>query len=200
MIVFENIETGHTLGIKFEDEGFHEAKLSAAINSSNLSVNADRGQDYGWRLAPEQQAILEEWEEDIEMVEKVSRHCDVMIDDLTHAHFLSYMAYLEYRGVSQEKMGKGGRREAQSDYEARVAALREAKNAEPVAAFDPEKLKTEDEALESFMSGEMTGDGGGDKVMDESTELDLAEVEKIEVPKDKNIVIQSTPAKKTAKK
>lgn len=46
-IPFFSIRTGET------HYGKLEATISAYINSSNMGINASRGQDYGWRLAPE---------------------------------------------------------------------------------------------------------------------------------------------------
>jgi len=46
-IPFFSIRTGET------HFGKLEATISAYINSSNMGINASRGQDYGWRLAPE---------------------------------------------------------------------------------------------------------------------------------------------------
>lgn len=46
-IPFFSIKTGET------HYGKLEATISAYINSSNMGINASRGQDYGWRLAPE---------------------------------------------------------------------------------------------------------------------------------------------------
>lgn len=46
-IPFFSIRTGET------HYGKLEATISAYINSSDIGINASRGQDYGWRLAPE---------------------------------------------------------------------------------------------------------------------------------------------------
>ena len=179
MIVFENILTGETIGISRETEGkFYRAKLSAAINSSNMSVNADRGQDYGWRLSPEQQALIEEWEADPSMVDTVSKWSEVMVDALTHTEFLSYLLYQQEKGLSPETSDVAQRRASQQAYEARVAALRSGKP-EPVAPFNPQIARGQ-ETLEQFLSGELTGDASGDKEEDiEVTDESLAELDKV---------------------
>lgn len=46
-IPFFSIKTGET------HYGKLEPTISAYINSSDMGINASRGQDYGWRLAPE---------------------------------------------------------------------------------------------------------------------------------------------------
>lgn len=145
MIVFENIDTHETIGIDRESGGKHyRSKLAAVMNSSNLHPNADRGQDFGYRLIPEQQALIEEWENDPEMIDKVSSWSKVMVDDLTHAEFLSYLLYQQELGKSPEKADVAIRRSNQQDYEARVAALRTTPRAmrpfqdkEPVTQLTP---------------------------------------------------------------
>lgn len=124
-IIFENIDTGDTIAIDRALEGkFYHSKLSAAINSSNLSINADRGQDMGWRLQPEQQAMIEEWEQEPSMIDKVSTFTRVPLDALSHADFLSYMLHQQELGQSEERSELAARRDNQLAYDARVAALK----------------------------------------------------------------------------
>ena len=157
-IKFENIDTGHTVAIDPETEGAHYgAKLSAVINSSNLSINADRGQDFGWRLDPEQQALIEQWEQDGQMIDRVSQHFKVPVDNLTHSEFLQYLVYTQNIGTSPERREVQLRRERQAEYDARVSKLRAQEKPE---AMEPFKAPT----LDDFMSGELTGDSRGDKL------------------------------------
>lgn len=46
-IGFFNIKTGETHYARLDPQ------IQAFINSSDLGINASRGQDFGWRLAPE---------------------------------------------------------------------------------------------------------------------------------------------------
>lgn len=141
-IIFENIHTGETVAINQESEGkFYRAKLSAVMNSSNLSLNADRGQDYGWRLQPEQQAILEEWEVSPDMIDKVATFSRVPLDALSHAEFLSYLLYQQELGRSPEQSEQAAHRENQLAYDARVAALKSQEVLEAVPAFKPLTLE-----------------------------------------------------------
>jgi len=181
-IIFENIDTKETYAIDREREGkYYRAKLSALINSSNMSVNADRGQDFGVRLIPEQQALIEQWEEDPEVIERVSNWSKTMTEDLTHAEFLAYLLYQQELGTSPEKHQQSDRREKQRDYDARVEALRVGK-VEAMPEFKP-KVARGEETLESFMNGDLTGDANGDKIIiDEAgtiDEKDLAELDAV---------------------
>lgn len=163
MIIFENIHNGDTYGISRETEGkFYRAKLSALMNSSNMNPNADRAQDFGIRLAPEQQALIEQWEADPQMIDRVATWSKVMVDDLTHAEFLSYLLYQQELGNSPEKGDQAVKRDNQRDYEARVEALRAGK-VEHMPAFES-KVPRGEATLDDFMSGDLTGDAGGDKV------------------------------------
>lgn len=166
-IIFENIDTGETLLISRTHEGKHyRAKLSAIMNSSNLHVNADRGQDFGYRLQPEQQALLEEWEQDFDTIDKVSRYTKVPVDSLTHAEFLAYLLYTLEAGKSSQREDANDRRVKQAEYQARVAALRAAKP-EVLPEF---KAPAVDNTVENFLNGSLTGDAGGDKAEEELVE------------------------------
>lgn len=167
-IIFKKIGTDETIAIDRKTGGqYYHAKLSAAINSSNLSINADRGQDFGWRLSEEQQVIIEMWEEDPQMIDKVSQYTKVPVDNLTHSEFLAYLVHEQELGQSPERAELAKRREDELAYERRVAELKAQKRAEAMPAFNPESVA----GLDEFMSGELTGDASGDKVV---TGVDLA--------------------------
>lgn len=136
-IIFENIDTGESVAYSRKKDGTHyAAKLSAVVNLSNMHINADRlGQDFGWRLQPEQQALIEQWEQDPIMVDKVSQWSQTMVDSLTHAEFLAYLAYQQELGTAPERTLTASRREAQMEYEARVQKLKDAATVEAMAPF-----------------------------------------------------------------
>jgi len=200
MIVFENIDTGETIAISRKTEGkYYRAKLSAAINSSNMNVNADRGQDFGWRLVPEQQALIEQWEHDPSMIDRVSQWSKVMVDGLTHTEFLAYMLYQQELGNAPESATLDDRRGNQREYEARVEALRSGK-VEAMPAFNSNVVRGE-ETLEDFMDGTLTGDSSGDKVEDEDEPSDLSKkVAEVEVPEHPLPESKSAPKTPKAKK
>lgn len=199
-IIFENIITKETYAIDREREGkFYLAKLSALMNSSNMNPNADRGQDFGVRLAPEQQALIEQWEQDPDMIERVSKHSGTFVEDLTHADFLGYMLFQQELGNTPERGEAMLRREAQRDYEARVEALKVSKP-EQMKPFSAGIARGE-ATVDDFLSGDLTGDAGGDKeepVVDDEAlaALDkvIDEVENSEPPVVEQPVLQ-TPEK-----
>lgn len=135
-IIFEKIGTTETLAISAALEGkWYRSKLTAIINSSDLGRNADRGQDYDWRLQAEQRALIEEWESDPQMIDKVSNFTKVPLDSLEHGEFLAYMLHLEEAGVSEARTELAAKRANQAAYEARVEALKAKKAPEPLAPF-----------------------------------------------------------------
>lgn len=131
-IVFENIDTGETVSIDRKSDGkWFQAKLQAAINSSNLGINHDRGQDFGWRLAVDQRAILDSWKEDGRKVAEVSEYTKVPVDSLSDSDFLSYMLYQQELGQSEKTVSAGERERAEAKYRERVAAAKEKKSTPP---------------------------------------------------------------------
>lgn len=100
-----------------------------------MGINSDRGQDYGWRLQPEQQALIEAWEEDPDTIDKVANYTKVPMDSLSHAEFLSYMLHLQEAGRSPEKIFSTARRESQAQYDARVSALKATVRPEQMLPF-----------------------------------------------------------------
>lgn len=124
-IIFENVDNGETVAISESINGkWYRAVLAAYVNSSNLGLNHDRGQDFGWRLVDEQQAIIEAWSDDPQMVAKVADYTKVMVDNLGDTDFLNYLLYQQELGQSPEKASRTARQAADTDYKARVAALK----------------------------------------------------------------------------
>jgi hypothetical protein len=153
-IIFENIDTGETYLISRETEGkFYRAKLAALMNSSNMSPNSDRGQDFGIRLKPEIQALLELWESDGDMIEKVAAFAKVPTDGMTHADFLSYYLHQQELGKDPEKQQNVQRRENQLSYEEKVAQLKAKARPEAMPEFDVTKVP--DLSLEAFLGEDL---------------------------------------------
>lgn len=132
-IVFENIDSGEIISIDRKTGGkWFQAKLQAVINSSNLGVNHDRGQDFGWRLAVDQRATLDSWKEDGRKIAEVSEYTKVPVDSLSDSDFLSYMLYQEELGYTEKTVSRNEREKAEAKYRERVAAAKE-KKSKPVS-------------------------------------------------------------------
>lgn len=91
-VEFENIKSGERVNF----DGIAEANLRAAqidayVNSSNLGVNSNRGQDYAWRLAPEVAAHFDVIKSDFNQLNTISKATGVNVDDLSDGIILGYM-------------------------------------------------------------------------------------------------------------
>jgi hypothetical protein len=127
-ILFENIDNGDTYSISKESDGkYYRDKIDALVNSSDLGLNHDRGQDFGIRLDVEQKAIIEKWEEDPKMVAEVSEHTHVPVDDLRESNFLDYLLYTQELGQNEDRITRKDREDKQNAYRERVKAAKASK-------------------------------------------------------------------------
>ena len=69
-IAFFNIKSGDTHYAKMEPQ------IQAYINSSDMGINASRGQDYGWRLAPDWVKAVKEFKRDTSRMTVLSARVD----------------------------------------------------------------------------------------------------------------------------
>lgn len=64
-VAFYNIKTGETHYLRLE------AQIQGYINSSDMGVNASRGQDFGWRLAPDWVRKVRDYRNDEDKMERL---------------------------------------------------------------------------------------------------------------------------------
>lgn len=126
MITFENIKTGEKVVFTGEQEvASRSAQMAAFLNSSDLSPNAgQRGQDFGWRLAPEVIAEMDAARQDVEILEKLSRRIGIGMDDIRDYHILSYVADKDFAKDAMKLRAKETAPEIEEDYLARVKAAK----------------------------------------------------------------------------
>lgn len=126
MITFENIKTGEKVVFTGEQEAAsRSAQMAAFLNSSDLSPNAgQRGQDFGWRLAPEIIAEMDAVRQDVEILEKISRRIGIGMDDIRDYHILSYVADKDFAKDTVKLRAKEAAPEIEEDYLARVKAAK----------------------------------------------------------------------------
>lgn len=122
MITFENIKTGEKVVFTGEQEAAsRSAQMAAFLNSSDLSPNAgQRGQDFGWRLAPEVIAEMDAARQDVEILEKISRRIGIGMDDIRDYHILSYVADKDFAKDAMKLRAKETAPEIEEDYLARL--------------------------------------------------------------------------------
>lgn len=127
MITFENISTGEIVTFTGEQEAnARNAHMAAYLNASDLSPNAGvRGQDFGWRLAPEVIAEMDEVREDYDTLERISKRLGVGIDDIRDFHILSYVADRSFaQDAKNARVNQPTSSELEDDYRARVKAAK----------------------------------------------------------------------------
>lgn len=129
-IKFFNVKSGETRVCDTEP------MISAFWGSSNLSPNAVKGQDMGWRLAPEIVVRIEEIRQNPEKLEKISQDFKIPIDDLTDTDLLWY--------ISGEDTKVGRIADPKKDFtEEYNSEIRRAKNPNAPRAKTEEEIRAE---------------------------------------------------------
>jgi hypothetical protein len=127
VITFENIKTGEKVTFTGEQEvNSRNAHMAAYLNASDLSPNAGiRGQDFGWRLAPEVIAEMEEVRQDYDSLERISKRIGIGIDDIRDFHILGYVADRSFaEDAKAARVNLPTSSDLEDDYRARVKAAK----------------------------------------------------------------------------
>lgn len=129
MIKFENIRTKEVVIFTGEEEpNMRNAHMAAYLNSSDMGPNAGvRGQDFGWRLAPEVIAEMEEVRNDFELLDRISRRVGIGLDDIRDFHILAFVADRDFAKDAKKQVTASDIAENEEDYRARVKAAKSAK-------------------------------------------------------------------------
>ena len=126
MITFENVKTGEKVTFKAgQDPVARQAHMAAYLNSSNLHPNALKGQDFGWRLAPEIVAQMDRIKGDVNQMDLLSRRIGVAMDDIRDFHVLNYIAEMEFAAEAMREQAAASKTVYEEEYEARLRKLRE---------------------------------------------------------------------------
>lgn len=82
-----------------------EPMIAAMWGSSDRSPNAQYGQDFGWRLAPEVVVKMKRMRQDPDVIERIARRYKKSEEDITETDFLHYISQqtaIEDAPVAQE--------------------------------------------------------------------------------------------------
>lgn len=132
MITFENIKTGEKVTFHGgQDPETRSAHMAAYLNSSNLHANSNKGQDFGWRLAPEIVAKMDQVRTSPDKLDQISRNVGVSIDDIRDFHILDFVASQDFAIDAMAAREKERSTVYEEEYNERLKALRE--NAQPVS-------------------------------------------------------------------
>lgn len=118
MIEFVNIKSGER--VKLEDP--HH--IGAYLNSSDLGVNSNKGQDFGWRLAPEIVVRIEEMSQDGELLDKLATRLGVGVDEVTIIHLVQHISALAGNELRMKEAAEERNPKHKADYEAEIEARR----------------------------------------------------------------------------
>lgn len=87
-----------------------EPMIAAFWASSDLSPNANKGQDYGWRIGPEIKAELDGYKKDPAKLQYIAQELHVQIDMLTDSEILFWMV------DQQQKASQASQASGEKDY------------------------------------------------------------------------------------
>lgn len=185
MIQFENIRTGEV--VKFDgtqDPNTRQAHIAAFLNSSDMSPNALKGQDFGWRLAPEIKDEIERIKTDLPTLDMLSKRVGVPVDELRDFHILNFIAEQDFAQQALAARAQADSPAYQESYEARLKALRERREqpvVQPVqttteapvttttVAPEPVTTTTEAPVTTTTVADELDLGDAEDEVTDETT-------------------------------
>lgn len=117
-----------------------EAQIQAYINSSDMGVNASRGQDFGWRLGADWvKAVKEYRRDDIKMAALQTRNEGRKVTDINILHAIYGEQLRKYYDRKEEEENP-----YEEDYRQEVSGKKKEEPAlAPAATTVPEKTETE---------------------------------------------------------
>lgn len=141
MIEFVNIATGERRQLT------RPHQIAAFINSSDLHINSNKGQDFGWRLSEELIVQIEEMREDVQKMEEIAKRLGIPADELTSIHLVQQISYEQ--DLAERMAVKKAERNSthKKQYEQRIEQLKAADSDEvpvvtPVVSSKPAANKT----------------------------------------------------------
>lgn len=135
MIDLVNIKTGEKVSLK------RPHQIGAYINSSNIGVNSNKGQDFGWRLAPNIVVRIDEMASDIDLMEKISARKGIPVDEITTIHLVQYLSELDDRDEKMKEAELARNPQHQESYEKEIEKLKSKKTEIPVVKSVPANKK-----------------------------------------------------------
>lgn len=150
MIKFFNIKTGETriLDPATMDPQFIEPAIAALYNSSNLHVNATRGQDFGWRIAPETVKRIRDIKRDDAMINRIAAGTQILPENISDTDILTWIVKDDAR--KEALKNEAAEEDYSAQYEAELRAVgaspREYNPATEIPSIAQPAIAPEDEA------------------------------------------------------
>jgi len=127
------------MGIKFERitdgtivEVERPAQVAALVNSSDLGINASRGQDHGWRLAPEVVSEIDDIKADMRALQDIARQKGLMVQDITTYDIVDYIFAQQQAAKALADESLNSNPAFKESYEARIRAQQTMPMQQPV--------------------------------------------------------------------
>lgn len=105
-------------------------QIAAFINSGDLHVNSNKGQDFGWRIDAEDLKRINALRADTSRLEEVARFLGKPVEDIRQMDFIKYISYLDDMAEKVKLSGEEEKPAFQAQYEAEVAAVLSGKKKE----------------------------------------------------------------------
>lgn len=99
-------------------------QIGAFINSSDLHVNSNLGQDFGWRLAPSIIRRIEVMRNDSRKIDEIARRTGMDINDVNTIHLVSEISREDAMAERDRKMAEQSGNNYQAEYEKELEKLR----------------------------------------------------------------------------
>ena len=131
-VKFYNINTNESVTLELQPQ------IAAFINSSNLGVNASRGMDKGWRIAPELAVEVEDFQADLEKMRKLSDRISVPIEGITVPDILFFISEEEALRARRET-GLTEKGKYEDSYQQMIEVARVAKHQSVNTSPTPKK-------------------------------------------------------------
>jgi len=140
-IKFINIKSNEEVSFDgTADRNIRSALIDSYVNSSNLGVNSNKGQDFAWRLDPEVQAEFDEIKSDYVRLKAVADATGVTAENITDGQILSYMVQLELQKEASQKAKLENISPYEDEYRKKVNAVKQRK-ANPTAVKEKPAVK-----------------------------------------------------------
>ena len=117
-IEFRNIKTNERRTLEDPNQ------IGAFINSSDLHINSNLGQDFGWRLSPEVVRRIERMRQDTDLLEKLSSRLGIGAEDITTIHLVNQISHEDGIKKATEQHEEASTGKYQDEYEREIAELR----------------------------------------------------------------------------
>lgn len=120
-VKFFNIRSGETRTIdpSLIDPTFVEPAITALFNSGNLHVNATRGQDFGWRLAPETIKRIRDIKQDDLQMQRIAVQQQIPLENISETDVLTWIVKDDARKEALKNQQTEGDYNAQYEKELR---------------------------------------------------------------------------------